>query len=273
MSDLKSIEKLKLEKLFQMGGGYVLNFSDRTFQEFVLENTGLDAYDTKYTYRTGSKANRLRAIWDKESNYTVSKLIFDFFEYWKELKRTHKTPIEENEKLLFDECYKIAERLKSETLGEHIEAIQPNTDEKSFHRLATSIREDIENNKPDEALDRLHTFVVKYIRELCDKHGVICDKNKPLHSFFGEYVKNLKSKNLIEAAMTERILKSSISILESFNDVRNNKSYAHDNQLLNYNESLFIFRNISSIIEFLQHIESSNGTPNINEKTGIDLPF
>lgn len=273
MSDLKSIEKSKLEKLFQMGGGYVLNFSDRTFQEFILENVGIDAYDAKYAYRSGSKANRLRAIWDKESNYTISKLIFDLIEYWKETKRANQTPIEENEKFLFDECYKIAERLKSETLGEHIEAIQANTDEKSFHRLAESIRQGIENNKPDEALDRLHTFVVKYIRELCDKHGVSYDKNKPLHSFFGEYVKCLKSKNLIDAEMTERILKSSISILEAYNDVRNNKSYAHDNQLLNYNESLLIFRNISSIIEFLQHIELSNNTSNNNEKIEIDLPF
>jgi hypothetical protein len=29
--------------------------------------------------------------------------------------------------------------------------------------------------------------------------------------------------------MTERILKSSISVLDFFNDVRNNKSLAHDN--------------------------------------------
>jgi len=41
--------------------------------------------------------------------------------------------------------------------------------------------------------------------------------------------------------MTERILKSSISILDAFNDVRNNKSLAHDNPVLNRNESLLIF--------------------------------
>jgi len=34
MSDLTSVEKLKLEKIFEMGGGYVLDFSNRTFQEF-----------------------------------------------------------------------------------------------------------------------------------------------------------------------------------------------------------------------------------------------
>ena len=55
--------------------------------------------------------------------------------------------------------------------------------------------------------------------------------------------------------MTERILKSSSSILESFNDVRNNKSLAHDNPILNYHESVLIFNNVSSAIKFIEAIE------------------
>ncbi len=35
MSDLTSIEKLKLEKLFDMESGYVLDFSNRTFGNFI----------------------------------------------------------------------------------------------------------------------------------------------------------------------------------------------------------------------------------------------
>jgi hypothetical protein len=55
--------------------------------------------------------------------------------------------------------------------------------------------------------------------------------------------------------MTERILKSSISILESFNDVRNYQSFAHDNPILNYHESVLIFNNVSSAIKFIEAIE------------------
>ena len=105
-------------------------------------------------------------------------------------------------------------------------------------------------------MDRLHTFIVKYTRSLCDKHGISYDRNKPLHSLFGEYVKYLRQNNLIESQMTERILKSSISILESFNDVRNNKSLAHDNPILNYHESTLIFNNVSSLIKFIEAIET-----------------
>ena len=55
--------------------------------------------------------------------------------------------------------------------------------------------------------------------------------------------------------MTERILKSSISTLEAFNRVRNEQSFAHDNQILNYDESLFIFSHVCALIRFLQSIE------------------
>lgn len=44
MSDLSKIEKWKFEKLFDMGSGYVLNFSNRTFEEFILDATGKGIY-------------------------------------------------------------------------------------------------------------------------------------------------------------------------------------------------------------------------------------
>jgi len=61
MANLTFFEKNKLEKLFGMGGGYVLDFSNRTFQEFVADIAGRDIFDQKYEYASGSKANRLRA--------------------------------------------------------------------------------------------------------------------------------------------------------------------------------------------------------------------
>ena len=42
MSDLSSIERLKIEALFGMESGYVLNFSDNTFSMFTVENVGID---------------------------------------------------------------------------------------------------------------------------------------------------------------------------------------------------------------------------------------
>ncbi len=81
MSDLTFVERRKFEQLLGMGSGYVLDFSNRTFAEFVLESTGRDIFDSRYDYASGSKANRLRAFWQKEGNATVGKLLGDLLDY------------------------------------------------------------------------------------------------------------------------------------------------------------------------------------------------
>lgn len=277
MANLSSIEEIKLEKFFGMGSGYVLDFSNRTFREFILENTGKDIYSDKYEFQSGSKANRLRAFWEKESNYAVGKLIEDLIEYW--LAKVHigeKTVNPANE-ILHQECLKIAERLKRGGPVENIDSLKANSDDRSFTVLEKSIKDSIEKNEPEAAIDRLHTFVTKFVRELCDKYSINYDKNTPLHSLFGGYVKHLSKENIIESQMTEKILKSSISVIEAFNDVRNNQSFAHDNPILNYNESILIFNDIANVIHFIKAIEGKvleeKNENKVESSDWDDLPF
>ncbi len=276
MSDLSKIEKLKLEKMLDMGGGYVLDFSNRTFEEFILDSTRLDIYSDKYEFWSGSKANRLRAFWNKEPNYLVGKLAKDLLEYWKTNNLLNGNEVSKPEQDLYEECLKIVDRLNQDVPVEQFEVLQPNVDDKDFNMLSKSIRESIINNEPESALDRLHTFVVKYVRQLCLDHGLQVDKEKPLHSIFGEYVKFLKLNELIDSNMTERILKSSISILDAFNSVRNTQSFAHDNPILNYNESILIFNNVSSSIRFIESVEQKIADTRIQNEIDTnwdDLPF
>ena len=248
MSTLSFGEKHKLEKLLGMGGGYVLEFSNRTFQEFIFDSTGRNIFEEKYAYGSGSKANRLRTFWSKEPNYIVGKLLNDLLDHC----RDHHA-----DSSLYEESRRIVERLLQDAAVRDIEAISPNSAEKDFNVLARAVKEAIEKNEPESGLDRLHTFVVKYVRVLCEKRGISTERDKPLHSLLGEYIKALKNVGLIESEMTERILKSSISILEAFNHIRNDRSLAHDNPVLNYNESLLIFSHIASSIRFIQALEDS----------------
>ncbi len=81
-----------------MGGGYVLDFSNRTLAEFVVESTSRGIYDTKYDYASSSKANRLRAFWAQEPNHLVGKLIHDLLDY---CRPATGNP---NQDRLFEEC-------------------------------------------------------------------------------------------------------------------------------------------------------------------------
>jgi Abortive infection C-terminus len=159
---------------------------------------------------------------------------------------------------LRNECVKIAERLLQSAPVGDTTVISVLSQREEFDRLASGVMDSINKNDPESGLDRLHTFTMAFVRSLCEKRGIVVDKDKPLHSVFGEYVKKLKELNLIESPMTERILKSSISVLDFFNDVRNNKSLAHDNPVLNRNESLLILNHVTSIIRFLWTIDQDH---------------
>lgn len=111
MSDLSIFEKMKFEKLFDMGTGYVLDFSNASFQRFILGTVGIDIEQEKYDYRSNSKANRLRAFWDRESNSVVGDLLSKLLEYWKTKRITTKSEINKAEQTLFDECNDIVGRL------------------------------------------------------------------------------------------------------------------------------------------------------------------
>ncbi len=56
MSDLTGLEKHKFEQLLGMSSGYVLNFSNRSFAEFIQDSTGRNICDSRYDYGSGSKA-------------------------------------------------------------------------------------------------------------------------------------------------------------------------------------------------------------------------
>lgn len=87
MSSLRLIERNCVEQLFGMADGYVLDFSNRTFGQFVRTAAGVDIYSGKYEISGHSKANRLRAFIELEDDSLVGKVLSEMLEYWRD-----KTP-------------------------------------------------------------------------------------------------------------------------------------------------------------------------------------
>lgn len=260
MSSLTATEKSKLEKIFKMSGGYVLGFSDKSLNSFLLDIAGLDLTEEKYKADGSSKANRLRAFWRLESDQTVSRVTQEMLklvpDYWTYRRDVLSEEVPADEEGALEESSLTVERLLGGSDVEHLDAIESNADDKDFRLLAKLIREAIENGQPEAGLDRLHTYIVKYIRFLCRKHNLTYDiMNAPLHAVFGMYVKHLRQKGFIKSEMTDYLLKSSIKTLESFNHVRNKLTLAHDNPLLDYHESMFIFKSITNLVKLIESIE------------------
>ena len=53
MNNIRAMDMLFLDDVFEMGSGYVLNFSDRTFARFFAEELNVDINDPRYARNGG----------------------------------------------------------------------------------------------------------------------------------------------------------------------------------------------------------------------------
>ena len=279
VSDLTVTERRKIEKLLIAQPGYVLHFSNATFQDFILDTIGLDIRSNKYAINGESKANRLRTFLAEEPNHLAGVVIAALLEEWRLTSLARDGEISPGDRALYESCVAIADRLTAGVPIADLDSLLPDSPDKEFEMLVGAIRDSIARNEPQTALDRLHTYLVTFIRDVRSNRGMDCskDKEKPLQSIFGEYNKEIDRQGVIRSKMTRQILSSTIGTLGTFNSVRNNESFAHPNPLLNYEESLLIVNNVVSLVRYIKAIERC-ASPQPQQDTTTpddddDLPF
>lgn len=115
-SSLRLREKSLLERLFRMGGGYVLDFSDRTFEEFFAEEANVEIYgNSRYDWGPStSKANLLRAFWHVEPDRVVAKVLDLLIDRAVESGDARGKPEPED---LVEQCRRIVTRLRGDDPG------------------------------------------------------------------------------------------------------------------------------------------------------------
>lgn len=111
MSSLTAIEKSMFENLFGMSSGYVLDFSNQSFQNFVHTTIKVNILGSKYEHYGDSKAKRLREFWDHESDPLVGKLLSELLKYWRTQKLINGNEITKNQQMVYEECLKATSRI------------------------------------------------------------------------------------------------------------------------------------------------------------------
>lgn len=86
MANLKYKTTQSLEELFGMQSGYVLDFSNNSFQRFIKGVINIDIYEDNGYKEYCSKANKLRQIFETEPNLKVYKLIDELLNYYEDYK-------------------------------------------------------------------------------------------------------------------------------------------------------------------------------------------
>jgi hypothetical protein len=86
VTNIRSADMLLLDDLFEMGGGYVLNFSDRTFAQFFIDELDIDIDDPVYERNGRSKGKRLRCFLQTADKPTVVRTLRALWEYREALR-------------------------------------------------------------------------------------------------------------------------------------------------------------------------------------------
>ncbi len=116
MSSLTTIDKARLELLLDMGGGYVLQFSNSLFADFFRNELGIDIYSLKYEIFGTSKAKRMRAFWQLETDKKVAKVLWTIFSNWEVFVDGKEVP-----ESVFDIIYRLDASLKPKPQKKEVE--------------------------------------------------------------------------------------------------------------------------------------------------------
>jgi hypothetical protein len=81
VTNIRPIDMVILDNLFEMGGGYVLNFSNKTFSEFFAGELNIDIDDQKYDRDGTSKGKRLKCFLQTVDRETVIRTLNALWEY------------------------------------------------------------------------------------------------------------------------------------------------------------------------------------------------
>ena len=125
--------------------------------------------------------------------------------------------------------------------------------QKRVDLLINDINEKIAKKQFELAIDRLHTFFKGYIEVLCEQIKIDI-KDKSLDALYGELLKYIHDNEIFEEGITKDILSASKKIMKSFDYYRNNKSFAHTNDIMKQNEAEFLCMYIIDLYKFLYNI-------------------
>ncbi|SEK49049.1 Protein of unknown function [Stigmatella aurantiaca] len=87
MANIRTIDLLLLDNIFDMGSGYVLNFSDRTMAQFFAEQLNIDIDAPVYQKEGTSKAKRLRCFLKTVDAPTAVRTLNALWEYREALRQ------------------------------------------------------------------------------------------------------------------------------------------------------------------------------------------
>lgn len=251
-SEIRTIEDTVA---FPNGRGYVLDFSDRTIAEFFEDEFRIDIDDESIA-GVGSKRVRLINLLQAVDAFTAAKILRVLWDRREGLIMRMGLKLDPNEEAETQRSFlSIIQRVEGATDTPSTDALETYERDRTLEELVADIERALLANKPEAAMDHLHTYCMKKFAHLLTVRGIDVSQDEALHARFGKY-RNALENEMKLTEFTKRALKVSISLFDSYNEIRNSHSFAHDNEILEPAEARFIFENVSAMLRFVRSVEA-----------------
>ena len=262
-------QRAVFDQIFHSGGGYVLDFSDRTMAEWFEERFGFDIFQARFQVEGASKGKTLRGFVEVAEPRLVAQVLRALWAYRCGLSGYVETK-EAEEARLKSWLEQFAAELENVSTLKLDDAFKDFSGDTTLPKLRASIAADLVAEKPDVALDRVHTYCVKRFRDLLSSRKQPVDAKTPLHAIFGAYGKALRDEGAV-SAFALPTLRVQHKLFEGLNEARNKRSFAHDNELLTVSEAQFIIDCVLASLAFIERLEAERQAPAADPAD--DFPF
>ena len=235
------------------GMGYVLDYTNASFAKIFDSEFDIDIYQDGYAERGDSKRNRLISFCLQESPSLVAKVLeYLLGDAIHVRDKVGYAP----DKIIAGKFVELIKKLKKEATSDAPDTtiFETETADQDLNSLNQTIRDFLNNNQPEEAVDRLHVYCVKKIKHLLTENQVEYKNNDKLTYLLGKYREDLNNRREL-LPMSQTIMRSIGSILDKFNEARNKSSRSHDNELPSSDEAEFIVKTVITTLRFIKSIE------------------
>lgn len=220
--------KNRLDSLL-IQNGYVLDFSDKTFENFVLESVDEDINNEKYLILGASKGKRLKSFWKNAEKQKIIKLSLDLLDHWDRITQIK----EERDIKSYEICKEYFEKLINSNYNLVKTTIESklNNDVLSHKFISEQIEKanrKIETSDYSGAITNSRTLIEQVLKELCLRFKLEIDNSGDLQKLYKIVANNMNLKITENSPENiKQILSGFINIINGIAPLRNLASDAH----------------------------------------------
>lgn len=182
MALLKKTEWRKLDSIFEMNGGYCLDFSNKTLSEFFEDELGIEIYDDRYSFNGESKAKLVRGFIEVEDGSLVADLLTKMWGYKISIDSYASMNLTTEKEWLFELIGRLAAGapvVASTRLSQQAKLLNLDTVSRDLNRALNSA-----SNDPESALTSACSTIESVCRSILVELGEELPKTKDIKSLY-----------------------------------------------------------------------------------------